>query len=817
MSHEGFFNAGFGPLMLPVIPPNATISPNSTVTDAGKTPGKLGRDGWHGVNLKTTSCASLKEAKLWDKWGASMGFACGREGLVILDVDVGDLDFNEKFCVLLAKHGVLAAPIRRVDDPQHHKFAVLVRVVQDVTGEPVAIPSRDIRFGWKDQDKTAVQILGVGKQAVIEGLHAKTLKPYVTTPALTSLDAIPMLTEEEFHAFVQEFESALPAWGAKPLSTHKASAPRGARRHETETCCEEELREWLELVPNTLAQFPGRDEWVQMLYAIYGASEGAPGGKSLWLEWCEAVPQTPGLPEAYWDRIENIDEVRSGMSAIRHWARKNAPGKAAAIDFRHAPDADVTAMPTSGNPQLWDRLRERFLFARKLNRFIDKLTGSLVYKEALDTELAYMLPELRAAMPAGTDKETLRSFTTMLTSFKSRVVVDGLTYHPGKPRVMDGKGDTLLFNQWRPGVVNLPRKIASADVQKWLALNEFVWGGPVNAEVMLKWMAFVIQFPDRKPNWHPLLMSKQGIGKDTMLKPLLYALGGDNYASIGTDTLSGNFTQFLETKLVFVNEAKQRSGGGGKSSHDIYNDVKKYLAIPMEQVEVNKKGLLPYSIPNLTAWVFFSNEDNPLAIGEGDRRIFVVDNRAVDKKDPTYYADVIAWLDNSGVEKVAGYLLDYPLTAADIALIQGPAPQSAAKDALVALNGNPVISALHALVADSRLGVGPTPSMIVTASDLIACLKEQGLHASAVQLGRWLQQIPGCAPVLPDPRNPNLAGAIVRKGKGYRLWRLGDKDPQGHDLASLTAVQAAELYETGKWSFPAATVTMLPTKNLAVV
>jgi hypothetical protein len=63
----------------------------------------------------------------------------------------------------------------------------------------------------------------------------------------------------------------------------------------------------------------------------------------VWLEWCAAVPQTPGLPEAYWDRIKP-DEVRSGMGWIRSQARRNAPGKAAMLEFKYAPDIDPAVL-----------------------------------------------------------------------------------------------------------------------------------------------------------------------------------------------------------------------------------------------------------------------------------------------------------------------------------------------------------------------------------------------------------------------------------------------------------------------------------------
>lgn len=823
MSSQDIFDLGYGDNMLPVIPPGAKISPASTVKDTGKTPGKLGVDGWFGVNLKKERCKDQKEAKRWDEWGASTGLAAGRNGLVFLDVDVGEQAFNNKFRELLAAHGMETASERFVDAKGHHKFAVLLRVVEDeFSGEPVVVASRDIRFEWQGQ-RTAVQILGNGKQAVIAGTHAGTGKPYKWAwPGLPPADDLFFMTREKFESFLAAFEQALPGWGATPLSTPSSQRKGRAARHEEETSDnEEELRSWLELVPNTLAQFPGRDEWVQMLYAIYGASGGADWGRALWLEWCEPIPQTPGLPEAYWDRI-TPDEVRSGMSAIRHWARANEPGKAAALMLADAPELEEMVDQARRERKLWPALMQRYCFNTSAGRFIDMVTGRDAGRDALDIQLAYLIPELRGNMPVGTEKEVLRTFTTMWAGQKERITVEDQTYHPGRPRIMDGEGDTLLFNRWRPGYTKFLSGVTQADVQPFYDLAELVTNNaaePGNLEKVLKWMAFVVQKPDLKPNWGILLQSGQGLGKDTLMETFSFAVGKDNTGFIGSEELCSSFNEHLENKLLLVNEAKQR----GKNNHDVYNEFKRITSRPPEFLTINKKNVRPYKIQNLIAVVVMTNEDNPLALENDDRRFFVIDSRRVVKPQPIFYANYRAWLNNGGFEKVASYLMNYPLTAQDIADLQGPAPGSAAKDALASLNRNPVLVALEEVVEESRLGFGPFPLLVCTVQDMATVLRERGLTAfgSSSYLGRYMNQIEGVGPVRSESKKPHIASPIMRNGKGSRLWRLGDVDAQGNNVAMLTPTQLAELYDAKRWAFPTtpATVTPIrqPDKNFGVL
>lgn len=812
MSHKSLFEGGFGPVMLPVIPPSAPIAPGSTVTDPGKTPGKLTGNGWVGVNLKKTECATLKEAETRDGWGASVGFACGRLGLVGLDNDIGDPAINDKVRALLYAHGI-GYVLRGVFSATHNKELYLFRVVEDVTGEPIEIASKDIRLEYQGA-KTAIQILGAGKQFVVEGTHVSTGQPYFCSPALTTFDDLPMVAQPVFDVFIQALQAELPGWGCKLTSNVQNLAKGRAARYEGQQAqTEQELREWLALVPNTLADFPGRDEWVEMLYAIYGASDGLEWGRNLWLEWCDAVQQQPGLPEAYWDRIDP-KEVRSGMGFIRHKARQKAPGRAAQLDFQHVPDIDPELLEQAAKTSnLWPILKRRFVYMTSISRFVDTFTGQDMSPEALDLQMLSKAGTLAAQINA--TGPAAKSFTRMLMGQDDRTVVETQSYHPGRPRIMDGEHDTLVFNRWRPGFTQLRPNTTRAHVQPWIDLVTHVCGDPASAEQAIKWWAFVVQYPDRKPNWHQVFISKPGIGKDMMLRPYIFAIGQRNTAMIGSDELTTAFNEYLEKRAVIANEMKQRGGGGGKTGHDVANELKKYLTAPPDTITVNRKGLRPYEIPNLTAWTFLSNEDNPIYVSEGDRRLWIVDNRAANKLAASEYDKLAAWL-SVNMLTVATFLAEYPLTDADKQAIMGEAPMTQAKRALVALNRNPVEVAVEQIIEEARAGVGPLACGVCTMADVSALLAERGLNVGTQYVSRHLRSIPGVRPVKEDPRTLGAA-AIKHKGRGLRLWLLGDQDEDGHDLTNLTTQQLADLYETKKWAFPSASVLTFPSVSAPVV
>ena len=202
-------------------------------------------------------------------------------------------------------------------------------------------------------------------------------------------------------------------------------------------------------------------------------------------------------------------------------------------------------------------------------------------------------------------------------------------------------------------------------------------------------------------------MSIQGFGKDTLVQPVKLAVGDGNWKETLIFKLSEPFNAVVETKLLIVGETRQ-SDYGFTSAHDVGTRLKELLARPPETLTINKKHMQPYEIPNRVAVILFSNEENPLYLERGQRRVHVVNRRDAKPEPPGYYQKLWAWLKQGGDELAASYLLHYALTDAEKQeFIGGVAPSSDDKTELEHLNIHPALAALEELLADAQRGQGP--------------------------------------------------------------------------------------------------------------
>ena len=784
------YTSGFGPHMVPVTIAGEPHVAIIETKDMGKCPGERNSRGeWFPVAVNAARCTTTEQAEKWDSWGANVGLALGREaGLYAFDSDIDDPQAAQTVRAVLERELPPDTPMRSVSDPTHNRFLFMVRV----TGTK---PSGSKLVYTKGSDITGIDLLGEGKQFVAWGTHNKTGKPYQWSANLfdyvDGVTEVPSVTFEDLAQIIEEIDKAMLMIGWQRVSG-KVSAHTGTGTASRRTGTEYELNRWLALVPNTDAdhEFDDRSQWIAMCHAIHGASGGTDWGRETWLRWCEQRAQQPGEPERAWDTLPDGGYV--DLDFIREKARQKNSTAAAQLDFEMAPQPDenlIEALAKAAKAgALWPAVLERFVFVSTQDKFYDLRSMEAMPRSAIEMVLGRHFEKLKSEDPVLAQMKQLRNVPQLLARHPGVQIADNFTYWPGRSyMVADDAGRTLL-NTWRKARYLHKANVSENDIRPWLDHVEYVCGDKATAAYFIKWLAFVVKLPGEKPNHHPLFVTKPGVGKDTMLVPVIYAVGERNAREVSADDLSNQWTDYLEYRLVFVSETRQHSRGN-KSSHDVMNDLKTFLADKPAVVGVHRKGKDKYVIPNLTAWVFFSNEQMPVYLAEGDRRIWVIDNSAADKKDPAYYEKLHKWLE-ANKHLVASYLMDYTLTNADVQRFKGAAPDTTAKQRLIAANRDPVLVEVEQIIEDAKNGVGH-PTLVVTLEDVEADLKNRVRRMpSRSMLGRYMRQA-GARPVSEGAHGE----AQPVKGAGMkRLWVLAELDAQGRSYAGLEPREAAELF-----------------------
>lgn len=800
-NHARFaYTAGFGPILIPVTPPGAPHDPGIDASDMGKCPGVLRGDRWVPVGVPTFPPPSYEEVKFWDDWGANVGFALGRgTGLFAIDCDADDP------VAASAVHAVLCRRFPALlwrTVPGRYRCLYPLRCPEPVRTSQMKFRSATGEF--------KIDILGEGRQFVAAGTHVSG-RPYEWSDRVFDAEdgwlQFPIVEGAALRDLVDEIVAELEGIGWERVAGARNVVTTGTAGNVTprtpEVATEHELGRWLALTPNgeNDPQFEDRNDWVAMAHAIWGATSGSPRGKEIWLAWCDQRSQEPGSAERVWDTIRP-GSVHAGIDWIRTKARERSPRMAAQLDFELAPPVDpqlleqIAAGAATG--AIWPHILPRYVWVSAKAMFHDLVTGVSHSKTGLDMAMGKLVRTLRNECQALFPGGGWKTFSQLFSAHPDCVVADDFTYHPGQPRLTQGPNGQVLVNLWREHRFRHVPNVTENDIRPWLDHMGFVFGKDAYRR-MLRYFALVVRYPGIKPNYAPLVMTAPGLGKDTALLPVIYAVGPNNAREVTPDQLANQWTDFLEVRLIYVSETRQHARGA-KSSHDVMNDLKSFLADKPEMVGVNKKGQGVYQVPNLSAWVFFSNEARPVYLAEGDRRIWVIDNMTVKPKDPAYYENLNAWL-SANKQKIASFLRDYALTAKEIAEFKGRAPDTAAKYELIASNRDPVVAALADIIEEAKAGA-LFPSLVVRMEDVEGELRHRvRIAPSRGILSSHLRSL-GARPVAADNRG---GAALVRlssqtgQNSVVRLWVLGDRDEKGRDYSTIQPRDAAHAYLDGKW------------------
>lgn len=153
-------------------------------------------------------------------------------------------------------------------------------------------------------------------------------------------------------------------------------------------------------------------------------------------------------------------------------------------------------------------------------------------------------------------------------------------------------------------------------------LVKFLCGKETDAyEWLMKWIAYPLQHPGAKMNTSVLLCSVvQGSGKSLFFEKIMTRIYGEKYSvTLGQNGLESIYTDWAERKLYCLFEEifnnKSKFGMMGLIKHMITG----------EKIRIEKKFMSGYSQNNHINCVFLSNEIQPLAIEERDRRFLVLE------------------------------------------------------------------------------------------------------------------------------------------------------------------------------------------------
>lgn len=360
---------------------------------------------------------------------------------------------------------------------------------------------------------------------------------------------------------------------------------------------------------------------------------------------------------------------------------------------------------------------DAFFYFAPTGLFIDRTTREQWPAKSVDASVKWATRKVRSE--DGTEKEARTQPSKWIEKHRP---VHQISWLPGAGEVADGvvimeagevpSPGNLVFNLYRPpAVIDGNARQAS----KWLDHLHMIY--PDDADHLCKWMAYHVQQPAGKCNHALVLIGSPGIGKDTMLEPLVHGVGPWNFADIKPGQLVARFNGYRRNKVIRVNEAHDT--GDEITRHGMYEAAKVLIAAPPEVLMVDEKHRKEYAIPNKCGVIFTSNHPtDAIYLPSDDRRHYVAASKA-NKEMFTgdYWADLWDWYGAGGLGHAVAYLQGVelatfnpkappPLTPAFWALVSsGEAPEDGDLRDLIAAVGSPIVLTLDDLIekADCRM------------------------------------------------------------------------------------------------------------------
>jgi hypothetical protein len=248
--------------------------------------------------------------------------------------------------------------------------------------------------------------------------------------------------------------------------------------------------------------------------------------------------------------------------------------------------------------------------------------------------------------------------------------VEQMSWCPGMPKlipdrlVVDGgwieRKEVTVFNLYRPP---LPKPGEATAAKPWID-HLYKLFNRDDASHIIKWLAHRVQRPGEKIN-HGLVLGSndQGVGKDTLLDPIRYAVGPWNFHDITPTQLLGRFNDFAKSVVLRVNEARDL---GDIDRFKFYDRSKMYTASPPEVIRVDEKHLREHYVFNCLGLIITTNHRDGLFLPAEDRRHYVAwSNLCKEDFTPAYWNRLWGWYEDGGRGHVAAYLAGLDLSGFD--------------------------------------------------------------------------------------------------------------------------------------------------------
>lgn len=190
-----------------------------------------------------------------------------------------------------------------------------------------------------------------------------------------------------------------------------------------------------------------------------------------------------------------------------------------------------------------------------------------------------------------------------------------------------------------------------------------------DAEILLSWMAALVQYPGKKFLWSPFLQGVEGNGKSLIGRILSYCIGEEHVEDVDPEDFcnsGGKFNAYMKNnRLAILEEIKTGSRNQAEAA------LKRFIG--SLRIQVQGKGVDQNTVRTCINWLINSNHKDAIHITDHTRRFAVLFCAQQEKEDLErydmqrgghYFSNLFDWFHNqNGWAITANWLARYEIPA----------------------------------------------------------------------------------------------------------------------------------------------------------
>lgn len=596
-------------------------------------------------------------------------------------------------------------------------------------------------------------------------------------PLTVDYDDLPTLTIATARLVLDEFERIAEerGWKVKKKTSNLPALSRRSRQDDDEDYFaadaqktdigDDELHAKLLLVPGA----EDYDTWLQIGMALYHQYDGDEQGLDLWHEWSSTADNYEA--DALDDKWRTFNIASKGRAPVtarliiklaKEAAEQAATETAAELTkaLRTAetlPELKIAATEVKSaeldaptREQIVGVLRQRFkaitgqplgvrvardmvryenqesketprwlkdwVYLKGEDKFFNLTSRESISQTAFNTAYSRFMLTKKDVLEGRAHPERLPSHVA--TNINQIPVVSGKRYLPGQDELFTMNGVQYANTYSNCNVPEVPDELSKKDLRNIERVQRHFTHlfDEYEARILLDFIAYIVQNPDKRLRWALLLQGTEEDGKSFFGMLLGVVLGAENVRSLNAKTIQGDFNGWAEgQQVVFVEEIRLH----GHNRFDVLNQVKPLITNSV--IDIHRKGVDPYNVPNTASYILTTNYRDALPLTENDSRYFVMFSRFQTKialmkfkmQEPNYYRDLYLTLEESP-GALRGWLLDHEVGPE--VLSSDRAPASRAKGYMAMLSKSEEQQAIEEILATSlRFDLSRT---LLSATDL---------------------------------------------------------------------------------------------------